>query len=203
MNRIVWTDRGMGAHRSIKKFEYAKEHTVAPDFGSLKPGEHAQHETKTRDTDNDRITFSNGFTVEEHSYESGLDESGVLHLKSPQGETELVDRSFSYIHTNDRSEELEPMVISRVETYPGNIVEWEQTFPKEGGMRFRPEAGSDRFTMPTFNISPEGDLSASLYSQVSGGNPVEARVEGQALVAKSGDFEFGIAPPIPAEWFLV
>ena len=54
-----------------------------------------------------------------------------------------------------------------------------------------------------FHFSPSGGLRADMNGFYGEKTPVEARREGDALVAKDGAFEFGVNPPIPVDWLTV
>lgn len=207
ITNIRWNNRQLSPHRTLTKFETAVEVTsrsASPDFSKLRPGESEKHlppSVKERATDNDRITFTNGYTVEERSSDSGSDESGALYFRSPEGETEILDRGYHFIHA-DRETDYQPAVYSR--NLPDQDVTWQQSFPEEGGMKLR-VVDEDRgvsMSYPDFTISPQGELSSSAYSSLTGGEKVEARLEGKALVMQAGDTQFAVVPPVPAEWFL-
>ena len=191
MISTTWRDRNLAPHKTLKKFE------VAVEKKSSRPG-------KERITHNDRITFSNGYAIEERSAQNGSDESGVLYFKSPQGDTTAADCSYSYIHA-DEDTDFQPAVYSRGNLpQTGGELIWQQSFPEEGGMKLK-AVGLDfgeRQKYPDFTISPEGELSASAYSQLSKGNEVIAKMDGDALVMQAGDVEFAVTPPVPAQWFL-
>ena len=187
ITNIRWMDRELSSHKTIKKFETAVE-----------TAEHNPSPANERATNNDRITFSNGYSIEERSYKTGLDESGVLYFKSPEGKTAASDQGFHFIEA-DGATDYQPAVYSKA--ISGTDETWQQSFPEEGGMTFK--LAEPDFYHPEFSISPDGKLSATAYNDLTGKNePVEAHMDGKALVTQSGDSQFAVVPPVPAEWFL-
>jgi hypothetical protein len=212
MKAIVWKPRGsMDHHRSVKKFEFAEEHTSkgpVPGFGDLKPGEswrvNRDDSVKISQTDNDRITFSNGASIHEVSGEYSS-ESGVLTRMGPDGEQLSLDGTHAWIDPDDRSDEFQPAIFFRVEDQFGDYNDWKQTFPAEGGMTLNAPEGEDGLGMPSFQLSADGKLTAQFEHFGYEGTSIvqaDARLEGEALVAKDGSLEFGISPPVPVEWLI-
>ena len=105
----------------------------------------------------------------------------------------------------DEDTDFQPAVYSKGKLpQTGSELTWQQSLPEEGGMKLK-AVGLDfheRQKYPDFTISPEGELSASAYSQLSKGKEVSAKMDGEALVMQAGDVEFAVVPPVPAQWFL-
>jgi hypothetical protein len=209
MKTIVWKPRGsMAHHRSVSKFEIAEEHTTrkpVPGFSQLKPGQSQRVVTddsvKISSTNNDRITFANGATIHESSTETGVSESGVLTRKSPGGDEVALDESYAWID-QDFEEGFQPAIYFKVQDQFGDYNEWKQSFPEEGGMRLTPPSADDGPGLPSFQLTPDGKLTAEIETYDFETRKMEARMEGEALVAKDGNFQFGIAPPVPMEWLI-
>jgi len=212
MKTIVWKPRGsMNHHSTVKQFEYAQEQTRKDPpkaaFDELKPAQSMRvvHDDSVSidDTDNDRITFSNGVTVHEESYESGLNENGALTVTHPDGKKVVLNNNYAWIDSDDEAEEFQPAIYFKMEDQFGYLQVWKQSFPAEGGSEITAPQGEEGMGFPDFHFAPSGGLRADMNGFYGEKTAVEARREGDALVAKDGAFEFGVNPPIPVDWLTV
>lgn len=210
MKTIAWKPRGsMSQHKTVKEWALAEEHTTkdpAPGFETLKPGESRRviHDdsVQIKGTNNDRLTFSSGASIEEHSSESGLSESGVLTRKAPDGSESVVDGGHAYIDYDADADDFQPAIFFNVQDQFGDYNLWKQSFPKEGGMTLTPPDSDDGLGLCSFQLSPDGKLTAEYRNYEFETEKMEARQVGDALVARDGKFEFGIAPPVPMDWLM-
>lgn len=212
MKTIVWKPRGsMSHHSTVKQFEYAQEQTRKDPpkvgFDELKPAQSMRvvHDDSVSidDTDNDRITFSNGVTVHEESYDSGLNENGALTVTHPGGKKVVLKDSFAWIDPDDESAEFQPAIYFKAKDEFGDLQLWKQSFPAGGGSEISVPEGEDGIGLPKFHFAPDGGLRAEMTDYYGEKTPMEARREGDSLVAKDGNFEFGLNPPIPVDWLTV
>ena len=200
-SRNIWKSWNPKGHNSIKQIasKVTERTTTTPavDASSLKPGEslrfrEASSTVKEFHTNDDRIDFRNGGSVEDKPNESGL------LITKPDGSTYEVDGNLN-------TDTGEPVLHFHTDDGTGDLLRWEQTFPEEGGTELylndeRLYLDPDDLTDANILMDKNGDISARKYRS---GHDIPAERHGD-VVAFEGAYgdKMGVKPPVPLEWLI-
>lgn len=192
--RTVWnTTQTMAPKSAVKDHKMRSEVTSYQDqldIYALKPGQFrsaslTKREDKITGSDDDRLVFWNGGSIEDKPGEGGL------LLTYPDG-TQREMPGWIDVFSE------EPMVNFKVEDRFGDWNTWSQTFPQDGGTRISVE---EEEWQRQIDVSPSGQVAAKAEQW---GDPLEVsgKVEGPALVLQSDSHTEAIVPAVPMDWIL-
>lgn len=141
-------------------------------------------------TQDDRLEFKNGGSVEDLPGESGL------LVTAPDGSQTQVK---GWV---DRDDQGQPVIYTR--TYVAEQEEWmdwKQSFPEQGGMIMErlPERGEADRSVSIFESGRVSVLSAQDYGYDLNYN---GRLDGKALVLQNDHRGEAVVPAVPFEWVL-
>jgi hypothetical protein len=147
----------------------------------------APPKVEERWTVDNRITFQNGGTIEDKENEGGL------LITTPDGE-----RVEAHGWVDPDRETGEPVVHFRTKDAYGDMQDWEQTFPSEGGTVIRMEDDDADDTL--LSVAPDGSVTGQLDGII--GDKVAAERQGPVLVFDEWSGKTAVSPPVPLDWVL-
>lgn len=195
----IWHNASKHSHPSIRSLQTRQEVTThepegQPNFSQMQPGESVSFDLHTpppteRWTNDDRIEFKNGGSIQDKEGESGL------LITSPEGET------FEALGWIDLHTENGPTVNFRTKDQWDDYVDWEQTFPSEGGTVITQEAYSQEPDI-ILTVGADGTVSGTDDEIIP--TDVPAQRQGPAIVFNEpwGPPNTAVSPPVPLDWIV-